>query len=116
MQMLKKGGNNARFRYGINIGAVAEKFAAKTNDVAAISAYIITIIEISCGLPVGKVHHQHAITLTRLIELGMQILAISVADIAGALRRRHAAVLARNQIACFRHYVDRKSTRLNSSH
>src|SRR3546814_2128430 len=74
--MIKKGGHNARLRYWINIGSVAEKFAAKTNDVAAISAYIITIIEISCGLPVGKVHHQHAITLTRLIELGMQILAI----------------------------------------
>src|SRR3546814_113508 len=110
--MIKKGGHNARLRYWINIGSVAEKFAAKTNDVAAISAYIITIIEISCGLPVGKVHHQHAITLTRLIELGMQILAISVAHIAGALRRRHAAVLARNQIACFRHYVTEHPTRI----
>src|SRR3546814_1684502 len=63
---------------------------------------------------VGKVHHQHAITLTRLIELGMQILAISVAHIAGALRRRHAAVLARNQIACFRHYVTEHPTRIRS--
>src|SRR3546814_18811209 len=102
--MTKKGGHNARLRYWNNIGSVAEKFAAKTNDVAAISAYIITIIEISCGLPVGKVHHQHAITLTRLIELGMQILAISVAHIAGALRRTPHASRARHKITYFRHY------------
>src|SRR3546814_5815349 len=46
----------------------------------------------------------------------MQILAISVAHIAGALRRRHAAVLARNQIACFRHYVTEHPTRIGGVH
>src|SRR3546814_17632948 len=46
----------------------------------------------------------------------MQILSISVAHIAGALRRRHAAVLARNQIACFRHYVTEHPTRIGGVH
>src|ERR1700739_2966712 len=82
----------------------AEHLLAQPDDVRAVRAHIVAIVEVASRLPRDEILHQDAVALTGLVKLRMKIAAPRLAHVAWALRRGHRAVLTGDEIARLGHH------------